>query len=143
MKALVFASLFSLGVLGVSSGPSHALQISPSTPALSGAQDLLQEVAKKSDRRKMRKSWDRKRDGDRCRSRNDRCRHYRHGYWYETPWWTLPLISGTIILDSVDRNYSSRHVNWCEDRYRSYNRRTNTWVSYGVAIRQCISPYGP
>jgi hypothetical protein len=32
-------------------------------------------------------------------------------------------------------------VRWCEDRYRSYNVRTNTWVAYSGAVRQCISPY--
>ena len=92
--------------------------------------------------RRMRHNWDRNRDGRRCSSRNGHCRHYRGGYWYETPWWTLPLIGGAIINESVhrDRGYS-RHVEWCLDHYRSYNIRTNTWVSYSGDVRECISPY--
>jgi len=39
------------------------------------------------------------------------------------------------------RSYGRRHVEWCMDRYRSYNPRTNTWVSYSGDIRQCVSPY--
>jgi hypothetical protein len=32
-------------------------------------------------------------------------------------------------------------VAWCLNRYRSYNPRTNTWVSYSGRVRQCHSPY--
>ena len=43
-----------------------------------------------------------------------------------------------------DRGYGSRHVQWCLDRYRSYNPRSNTWVfSDSGRVNQCISPYGP
>ena len=39
--------------------------------------------------------------------------------------------------------YGSRHVEWCMDRYRSYNPRNNTWVAYSGRVHQCVSPYGP
>jgi len=63
------------------------------------------------------------------------------------------IIGGSI---AADRDYSDRyyddddyyyadagddHVQWCMDRYRSYNLRTNTWVSYSGRVRQCISPF--
>jgi hypothetical protein len=35
----------------------------------------------------------------------------------------------------------SDHVEWCRDRYRSYNVRTNTWVSYSGRVRECVSPF--
>lgn len=33
------------------------------------------------------------------------------------------------------------HVNWCYSRYRSYDARSNTFVSYGGRVKQCFSPY--
>lgn len=37
--------------------------------------------------------------------------------------------------------YSERHYRWCENRYRSYQRASNSyWNSYGQQ-RQCRSPY--
>ena len=35
----------------------------------------------------------------------------------------------------------NRHVRWCQNRYRSYNVRTNTWTAYSGRVRECISPY--
>lgn len=100
--------------------------------------------------------YDRRRHGDRCGSWSRHCTHYYNGYWYENPWWTLPMIGAGIALGSgaLDNGYydspepgyagsGSSHVRWCMDRYRSYNARTNTWVSYSGRVRQCVSPYGP
>jgi hypothetical protein len=33
------------------------------------------------------------------------------------------------------------HRTWCTDRYRSYNRRNDTFQPYYGARRRCISPY--
>ncbi len=38
--------------------------------------------------------------------------------------------------------YRSSHVTWCYNRYRSYDARSNTYVSYGGRVRNCNSPYG-
>ena len=92
--------------------------------------------------------------------------HYRYGrnYWprsYYRPrcygWYAYdcgPYYGGyyggiglgfgtTIILrENRHRHYSSsRHVRWCKNRYRSYNVRSNSWVSYSGRVRKCISPY--
>ncbi len=77
---------------------------------------------------------------------SNNCR-YRYGnYWYQNPWWLVGagVALGAGVAGAYDGGgYGSRHVAWCLDRYRSYNPRYNTWVSYGGAVRQCISPYGP
>ncbi len=39
------------------------------------------------------------------------------------------------------RNYRSAHISWCLDRYRSYEPRSNTWISYNGNERICRSPY--
>ncbi len=67
------------------------------------------------------------------------------------------LVVGAAIANSHNRHYgdhyyndrhyrprrSSRrtHTNWCYNRYRSYDARSNTWVSYSGALRTCYSPY--
>lgn len=143
MKYQAIAPLFAFGLLALGAAPSGAVTLHTSEPGTIATTGLLQEVASRSDRHQMRKSWDRHRDGGRCRSRSSHCRHYHNGYWYATPWWTLPLIGGSIILNSQRHHTGSSHVAWCEDHYRSYNRRSNTWVAYSGAVRQCVSPYGP
>ena len=59
-------------------------------------------------------------------------------------------VSGKEILDigcgdygtyATDFAYDDAHVEWCLRRYRSYNIRTNTFVTYKGRIRECISPY--
>jgi hypothetical protein len=93
------------------------------------------------------RKWNRDKHGDRCRYRKGECRHFHRGYYYETPWWTLPLIiggaydNGRYYDDEDYGDLSSSHVEWCLNRYRSYNPRTNTWVSYSGNVNQCNSPY--
>lgn len=94
--------------------------------------------------------YDRHQHGDRCGSWSRHCSHYYHGYYYQYPWWTVPMVGAGIALgagaydrDYYDGGYGDRHVQWCMDRYRSYDPRSNTWVSYGGRVHQCISPYGP
>lgn len=36
---------------------------------------------------------------------------------------------------------SRRHVEWCLDRYRSYDPRTNLYLARRNVFRQCISPW--
>jgi hypothetical protein len=43
---------------------------------------------------KMRSNWEERRDGRRCSRREGDCRHFHDGFYYATPWWTLPLIIG-------------------------------------------------
>lgn len=69
--------------------------------------------------------WQFGRDGNRCRTRYGNCRHYYKGYYYQTPWWTLPLIIGSTIANG---NHVRSHVQWCLSRYRSYNPRTDMWL---------------
>jgi hypothetical protein len=33
------------------------------------------------------------------------------------------------------------HNDWCQDRYRSYDRRTDTFQPYSGPRRRCVSPY--
>jgi hypothetical protein len=69
--------------------------------------------------------WSRSQYGQRCQAAYGKCRHFYRGYYYETPWWTLPLIVGGAI---ASQNHGQSHVQWCLSRYRSYDPRTNTYL---------------
>lgn len=153
MKLFLPASLFMLGS-AMLMAPAQAAPVTPVQQAAADFSNLRQDAASRNynnnnnrnynnnnNHRQMRKSWNRNRDGARCRSRSGSCRHYHNGYWYANPWWTLPLIGGSIILNAPSPSSGSRHQAWCEDKYRSYNPRTNTWLSYSGEVRQCVSPY--
>ncbi len=138
-------------------GLGGAASAAPLTPLQLTAEQNgnVVQVANKWERdrnRRMTKNWDRERHGRRCNNRIGGCRHFYRGYYYETPWWTIPLIVGGgfgadryvddyDFEDNVYYGGGSAHVRWCLNRYKSYNPRTNTWVAYSGRVRQCISPY--
>jgi hypothetical protein len=151
---LAFGAMLGFGAMAFPYGGASAAAMLPLSPLAATqsnvASDGIIQVAQGDNRdRRMRNDWNRNRDGDRCSRRNDNCRHFRNGYYYETPWWTLPLIiGGGIAANNYDDNnyddndgWSSAHVEWCFDRYRSYNPRTNTWVAYSGQVNECNSPY--
>ena len=90
-------------------------------------------------------TYNRNVQGRRCGNWSNDCR-YRHGnYWYSSPWWALPVVGAGIAIGTYDNGYvgrGNRHVNWCMNRYNSYNPRANTWTSYNGRRHQCVSPYG-
>ena len=149
LSLVILGAALGFGTMALTGGGASAGALQPLAQQNVANDGMIQLAASNQDRR-MRSSWDRNRDGDRCSRRNDRCRNFYRGQYYETPWWTLPLIVGGGIAannynDDYDDDYDvasgSSHVEWCLDRYRSYNPRTNTWVSYSGEVRECNSPY--
>ena len=152
LSLVVLGAALGLGTMALTGGGASAAALQPFQPLAQTQQNMandgmIQLAASNQDRR-MRSEWRRDRDGDRCSRRDDRCRHYHRGQYYETPWWTLPLIVGGSIAannyddDFDDGDFGNQHVEWCLDRYNSYNPRNNTWVSYSGNVNQCNSPYG-
>lgn len=132
-KTLMALAVIGTGVLGLSSGPAAAFSVPVQqtfTPALYQPAGVNINV----------QIWDRHRHGPRCRWRYGGCRYYYQGWWYQRPWWTYPPPPPRYVY--VPR-YSARglHVRWCSARYRSYDYRTNTWISYSGHVRYCVSPY--
>jgi hypothetical protein len=74
-------------------------------------------------------------------------RYYRpYGYRPYRPYYRRPNVEVYIAprpyyRDRYVRRGYSAHVNWCLQRYRSYNPATNRFVSYGGVYRICYSPY--
>ncbi len=99
--------------------------------------------------------YNRSRHGNRCQFRRYGCDHYYRGSYYQNTWWLVPgLVIGSngygddyrygnrgYRYNSGNFGFSRSHVQWCSDRYRSYDRRSNTWLSNSGQRRQCNSPY--
>lgn len=88
-------------------------------------------------------------------------RNYRQGYRRHGDWWfpAGAFIAGAIIGGALAdpgptyyepqqpvrrvyrNNYSNAHVQWCYDRYRSYDAYSNTFQPYNGPRQQCYSPY--
>jgi hypothetical protein len=94
LGAMLGFGAVSFSGVGASAG---ALPLFPtSSSQVNTVSDGVIQVAHKRDHR-MRSSWESRRDGRRCSRREGNCRHFYNGYYYETPWWTLPLIIGGSI----------------------------------------------
>ncbi len=54
------------------------------------------------------------------------------------------ILSSTVTVPleaSLPSDFDNAHVEWCQGRYRSYNPRDNTWVSFSGRVRECDSPF--
>ncbi len=119
-------------------GVANALPFQPVTPlAKLQANEILSVQYTKHRRLGMTKNWQFQRHGNRCRTRLGNCRYFHQGYFYQTPWWTLPLILGNQIQR---QNSGNSHVRWCLSRYRSYNPRTDLWLGNSGKHYRCKSP---
>ncbi len=71
------------------------------------------------------------------RSRRPGYDYYFGGWWYAEPWWqTTP----PPLLPEAN---GSAHVNWCLNRYRSYNPATDMFLGFDGRYHRCRSPYRP
>ncbi|WP_224406330.1 BA14K family protein [Afifella sp. IM 167] len=87
--------------------------------------------------------WDRNRHGPRYRNRRNGYTHYHDGYYYATPWWLAAGAIGAFIGAQTQPNRGGEraHDDWCSQRYKSYNRRSNTFLGYDGRRHACNSPY--
>lgn len=81
-----------------------ALPLSPASGQVTVNDGVIQVAERRGDNR-MRSNWEERRDGRRCSRREGNCRHFHDGYYYATPWWTLPLIVGGAIGHDYDNGY--------------------------------------
>lgn len=167
--SLIALAAMGAGLLGFSGTQASAFTAPPSPVVQSDANPLMVQVRRGGggmngghynghyngnyhgyNRHWNNNNWryNRRIHGYRCGAWSNRCRYHYGNYWYQNPWWTVPLVGagvaiGAGVAGAYDGGYGNRHVAWCLNRYQSYNPRYNTWVAYSGAVRQCISPYGP
>ncbi len=136
LNQLAFAAAISIAALAAGSSPASAMPLTSAPETISNESGSVHLANHQLMNGGM--YWQFGRDGNRCLTRYGRCRHYHQGYYYETPWWTLPLIIGSTIANG---NHGRSHVQWCLSRYRSYNPRTDMWVGSSGRHYRCDSPY--
>ena len=83
-----------------------------------------------------RMDWQSQSHGNRCLTRMGNCRHYHQGYYYQTPWWVVPMAVGGAIAGA-----SNDHVQWCLSHHHSYSPRTDMWVESNGRHIRCNSGY--
>lgn len=136
----------------------------PATAMPTGAPVFSQQDVVNVQYRDRDRRWDRRGDRrDRGRFERRGNYHYynghrgyreaRRGYRQHNGYWFPPaaFIAGAIIGGAIanqppvqyrPRGGGNAHVQWCYDRYRSYDARSNTYQPYNGPRRQCNSPYG-
>ena len=114
-RLLALGAMLGFGAVSYS-GVGASAGALPLFPASSGqvntVGDGVIQVNHRKDHR-MRSSWEARRDGRRCSRRVGNCRHFHDGFYYETPWWTLPLIIGGSIAHD---NYGDGRLSCGEAR---------------------------
>lgn len=70
-------------------------------------------------------------------------RGYRrhNGYWFPPAAFVAGAIIGGAMANSGTRTVSSAHVQWCQNRYRSYRMSDDTFQPYNGPRQRCHSPY--
>jgi hypothetical protein len=84
-------------------------------------------------------------------------REYRRGYRQYNGWWFPPaaFVAGAIIGGAIASQLpvaappvyapvrlSAAHVNWCENRWKSYRVSDNSYQPLNGPRLACVSPYG-
>jgi hypothetical protein len=89
---LALGAMLGFGACSIAAADASAgaLPLFPTGSQVNTISDGVIQVAQG----KMRSNWEGRRDGRRCSQREGNCRHFHDGFYYETPWWTLPLIVG-------------------------------------------------
>lgn len=157
-NAIAFGTMLGLSTLAFSGASASAAAMLPLSPAVTGqanaASDGIVQVKHKKKHGKKHFNY--------CNDWNGGCyskHRHKHRRGYDNGVYLgLPLIfgGGYGAYNYYDDDYGgyydyddyydggrvgSRHVRWCLNKYRSYNPRYNTWVSYSGQVKKCRSPY--
>ena len=148
-STLILGAMLGLGTLAFSGAGAYAAAMLPLAPVASGQANGLNDGIVQVNHKKK---WQNNNFNNNCFYKNGNCHHKRRHDHFDRSDLFLPLVIGGFgAFDYYDDGYyddgygfagvSSAHVRWCLNRYRSYNPRTNLWVSYSGKKYQCDSPY--
>ncbi|PDS54977.1 lectin [Rhizobium anhuiense] len=68
-------------------------------------------------------------------------RRHNDGYWYPLAAFGAGAFIGGALAGPRTYAGSSRHVQWCSDRYQTYRASDNSYVPRVGVRAQCNSPY--
>lgn len=148
-SAIVLGTMLGVGTLAFTgTGASAAAMLPLSAVASGDVQGVNGGIIQANHKNGYKKKWKKRRFSRRCNYEFGGC-----GNFY--PRYRVPLIIGGGFggYDYDDDYYdgydddgyggglSRRHIRYCLNKYRSYNLRNNTWVSFSGRVKQCYSPY--
>jgi hypothetical protein len=149
-KSGIFAAAAMIGgaVVLFAPAPAAAMVVSGTAAAATVETALVEEVRHKrghrSSRHRHSRRYDRHRHGHRYSYRRPGFTYHYGGYYYAHPWWLAPSVGIGVtvpVYPAPGVHLPSAHVQWCINRYRSYDPHTDTYVPrIGVRAR-CNSPY--
>lgn len=134
LKPYLAATLLSLAVLSAAPQASQAMPPVPSQPVQ--GEPLVTPVHSGVYWRRGHPYW----NGHRGYYRRKPGYRYYGGYWFPYRAFSFGII---ITPDRYEPTYqlNAAHYRWCEDRYRSYRRRDNSFQPNAGPRKPCISPY--
>lgn len=134
ISALMFGAVVATGLIA-----THAFA-APAGPAAApiAAQNNLYQEADMNLSIGVGGGYNRYRHGNRCSYSRYGCENFYQGYYYQNPWW---LGRGIVIGNAYGNRRGRNHIAWCSDRYRSYDIRSDSWLSNSGQRRRCNSPY--
>ena len=131
-RMLGLAAIVAGGALATASGAAFAVTLPMIGAPVTTSTGLVQEVASRQSRFYGQQPYYRQ-------------RHYSHrrpgftfyfgGWWYDQPWWR------TTPPPLLPQARGNAHVNWCLNRYRSYNPATDMYFGFDGMHHRCRSPY--
>jgi hypothetical protein len=138
------AGLIGGAMLLSGTAPAAATTLSGSTLAAPGVTTMIEQVQRRSGDRANR--YDSRRHGSRHRQARSGYRHHHGGYYYASPWWLAAPAIGFglglgLVAPQVVSPVHSAHVQWCFNRFRSYNAATDSYLGYDGFYHRCNSPY--
>ena len=159
-STLVLGAMLGFGTLAFTGAGASAAAMLPLSAVASGdAQGVSDGIIQVGNKKWKNKKWKNRRFSRHCNYQFGGCGHfYRHRH--HRPHYGVPIIIGggfggyNYYNNYYDDDYgyddyddydggglSSRHIRFCLNKYRSYNPRTNLWVSFSGRVKQCYSPY--
>jgi hypothetical protein len=134
------AGLIGGAMLLSGTAPAAATTLSGSTLAAPGVTTMIEQVRRHGGNRAKR--YNSQRHGSRHRQARSGYRHHHRGYYYASPWWlAAPAFGLSIVVPQYSGHSHSAHVQWCHNRFRSYNAATDRYLGYDGIYHRCNSPY--
>jgi hypothetical protein len=156
------AIALSAGVLAAHPASATTLSGSP-LPLLGSSSVSKMELAANRNVQRRRWVYNRNRHGARYAYRHGPYRYRYGGWYYARPWWGVgPGVGIAVEPGFVDPGYADvdpgygdgaygdeqaygdegdGHIQWCMNRYRSYDPRSDTFMGYDGMRHPCNSPY--
>jgi len=156
--SIALGAVLGLSAVAFSGASASAAAMLPLSPAVTGqANDGNNGIVQVDHNNKWKKKkWNNNNWNGNWNNNNHNWKYRKHRRSYDNGvYLSLPLILGGAYAANnyYDNGYddyddyddggraSNRHVQWCLNKYRSYNPRYNTWVAYSGQVKKCYSPY--